>query len=138
MNRVVGSDSYTHDDPLILDIVDKNYVLSAQAWVDPITSVEAVAFQSLPPMRVGCPTANAELHLKRPRGRPKKQTHPTTVNNMVCLPPLEPISEAQKTWEIAKMLGVTSCDEEAVLKKLRKSKRLLILEGITPQVGDPL
>lgn len=59
---------------------------------------------------------------KRPRGRPKRnsstpavyETPPSSLN----------FSEVNKTWEIAKVIGISSNDEEAVLRELRKSKRI--------------
>ena len=52
----------------------------------------------------------------RPRGRPRK--------NLDC-----GRIEAKQTWELAKKLGISTDDEEAVLVGLRKSKRILIMEG---------
>ena len=61
----------------------------------------------------------------RLRGRPRKCSDHQT--------PSEPHSlgmlEARKTWETAQLLGISSHDDEAVLSGLRKSKRILLLEG---------
>ena len=37
--------------------------------------------------------------------------------------------EIKKAWELAQLLGISSHDEESVLSGLRKSKRILLLEG---------
>lgn len=59
---------------------------------------------------------------KRPRGRPKR----TAETPPVCANPSSPSSylEVNKTWDTVKLIGISSNDEEAVLKELRKSKRL--------------
>ncbi|CAO2826359.1 unnamed protein product [Amaranthus hypochondriacus] len=61
---------------------------------------------------------------KRPRGRPK--THKgRCVGKAVGVTSTE---EAMITWDLAKRVGVDSCDEAAALKGIRKSKRLIIME----------
>ena len=52
----------------------------------------------------------------RPRGRPRKSSD----HGMI---------EARKTWETAQLLGISANDEEAVLSRLRKSKRISIMKG---------
>ena len=39
--------------------------------------------------------------------------------------------EAQNTWNTTKLLGISSSEEDAVTAGLRKSKRLLIIDGKT-------
>ncbi|CAO2812719.1 unnamed protein product [Amaranthus hypochondriacus] len=68
---------------------------------------------------------------QKTRGRPKKRHQPSTVPPV--LTPVQAELEASETWEMAKLLGVSSSDEPAVLSHLCKSKRLLIMEqGVCP------
>ena len=68
-------------------------------------------------------------HFRRPRGRPKKSNQPS-----LCTPKPPSISmgsvEAQQSWETAKLLGISSNDEKAVIAEIRKSKRILIMEDM--------
>ncbi|CAO2832752.1 unnamed protein product [Amaranthus hypochondriacus] len=66
---------------------------------------------------------------KRPRGRPKRTVH--SLPEPLCVPstPTNCNQEAIETWNTAKLLGIKTNDEVTVLSALRKSKRLLILEG---------
>ena len=67
---------------------------------------------------VNSPTSTPNMGRKssRPRGRPRK-------------PSMQDMTEAKKTWETAQKLGISVDDEEAVLSGLRKSKRILSMEG---------
>lgn len=66
--------------------------------------------------------------VKRPRGRPKKNSLPSLMVHSGATILLKSEVEAQDTWNTAKLLGITSKDENAMVQQLRKSKRLLILD----------
>ncbi|CAO2820332.1 unnamed protein product [Amaranthus hypochondriacus] len=126
------------EDPMI-QLVDTNNsgAFVEDDWFDPMVCVEAVSRFVLPAV-VGAtatfePTTNGvceqnQIALgKRPRGRQKKAPCPqTSISN------LQQIDEARETWNTAKLLGISSGDEDAVIREIRKSKRLLLLEGNTP------
>lgn len=65
---------------------------------------------------------------KRPRGRPRKNSQPLGVPQFSTPTPSKRDAEALATWNTVKLLGVSSCNEEAVLAEIRKSKRLQLLE----------
>ncbi|CAO2832810.1 unnamed protein product [Amaranthus hypochondriacus] len=67
------------------------------------------------------------LSTKRPRGRPKKLVLQQPSTACVELHSSSNALEAQRTWAVAKQLGVSSSNEEDVLTELQKSKRLLLL-----------
>ncbi|CAO2835012.1 unnamed protein product [Amaranthus hypochondriacus] len=69
---------------------------------------------------------------KRPRGRPKKIVHSLPEPLFVPSTPLKSSIEAIETWNTAKLLGIKSSNEAAVISQLRKSKRLLVLEENNP------
>ena len=68
-------------------------------------------------------------HFRRPRGRPKKSNQPSLCTTK---PPSisKGASEAHQSWETAKLLGISSIDEKAVITEIRKSKRILIMEDM--------
>lgn len=66
---------------------------------------------------------------KRPRGRPKKFASMAPADQNAPPTSLSSELEAIDTWNVAKSIGVSSKDEAAVLNAIRKSKRLLLLEG---------
>ncbi|CAO2840933.1 unnamed protein product [Amaranthus hypochondriacus] len=66
---------------------------------------------------------------KRPRGRPKRIVHSLPEPLFVPSTPTKSNQEAIDTWNTAKLLGIKSNNEGEVISALRKSKRLLILEG---------
>ncbi|CAO2816011.1 unnamed protein product [Amaranthus hypochondriacus] len=66
--------------------------------------------------------------VKHPRGRPRKISKPLGEPNLAVLSQSRSLVEAQKTWELAKLLGASACDEEAMVKEMEKSKRILLLE----------
>ena len=71
---------------------------------------------------------------KRPRGRPKKRGRVrATPKSGDQHPPLAQNSllEAIETWNTAKRIGVSSTEETVVLSGLRKSRRLMIMDGYT-------
>ncbi|CAO2827668.1 unnamed protein product [Amaranthus hypochondriacus] len=96
---------------------------------DPISTIEAAMQISAPPAQK--PTIPlSDAHSKRPRGRPKKQASIQTSNQLQQ--PMN-VEEAQNTWMVAKAIGISSNDDEMVIAKLRKSKRMLSLEEAAPQ-----
>lgn len=66
--------------------------------------------------------------IKRPRGRPKKKLPPCYNSNVVVQPSSLSEDEAQNMWNIAKMIGISTNNEDAVVSNLRKSKRLQLIE----------
>lgn len=84
---------------------------------------------------------------RRARGRPKKVASSLPVPMVVpstpskslleahggtsksALPSNKSLVEAQKTWDNAKLIGVSSGNERDVIQELRKSKRLMLLEA---------
>ena len=71
---------------------------------------------------------------KRPRGRPKKKVRVSSNPNTCALhpPPVQNSSvEAINTWNAAKMIGISSTEEAMVLSGIRKSRRLMIMDGFT-------
>lgn len=114
-------------------------------WFDPIACIETNACNALPsidpdiipinasndgnlPCEISGELARDNVN-KRPRGRPRKVQR----GNLDCLlarpSPSCNLSKVQKTWNTAKMLGVSASDEDVVLSELRKSKRLLPMEN---------
>ena len=90
------------------------------SWVDPIVSNENIDWndvESTESRQNSIPlTLMSTNKSSRPRGRPKKHSDCGRI-------------EARQTWETAQKLGISTDDEEAVLLGLRKSKRILIMEG---------
>lgn len=66
---------------------------------------------------------------KRPRGRPRKLGSSLPVPLSVQSTPSACFIKALETWKTAKLLGVTTPNESAVIAELRKSKRIQSLEG---------
>ena len=100
-------------------------------WVDPIVLYENIQWDNLVSAdicnsyQVVSPFVSSPImgnKSSRPRGRPKKSSnHQTPLANGML--------EARKTWETAQILGISANDEEAMLLDLRKSKRIMIMEG---------
>ncbi|CAO2827765.1 unnamed protein product [Amaranthus hypochondriacus] len=135
-----------NQDPLVDTVMYREELLLPTARLDVdcldeyqpgfIATQQALSVPLQPaPINVEIPCNNGEvrningsaLSTKRPRGRPKKNglQQPPTTNVELRAP--NNVMEAQLTWEMAKQLGVSSSNEEAVLTELRKSKRLLLL-----------
>lgn len=113
------------------------------ACFDPMTSVECYrnmytldcsGLNDDPRPCVSSLLAN-DVPYKKPHGRPKKVAcslpDPLFVPSTLSRSSLE----AHETWNTAKLLGVKSSNEEAVIAELRKSKRLMVLEENNPAVG---
>ena len=107
-------------DPLTHDRYIGNRDEETRDWVDPMTSNENIEWKDIEPTeshQCSIPsTPMSNNTSSRPRGRPRK--------NLDC-----GRIEAKQTWELAQKLGISTDDEEAVLVGLRKSKRILIMEG---------
>ena len=93
---------------------------ATRSWVDPIVSNENIDWndvESTESRQNSIPSTPMSTNKSsRPRGRPKKHSDCGRI-------------EARQTWETAQKLGISTDDEEAVLLGLRKSKRILIMEG---------
>ena len=107
-------------DPLVEDLNVGTKSGEDWCWVDPIISTENIDWidvdstDSRQNLIVSTPMSTNMS--SRPRGRPKKHSDCGRI-------------EARKTWETAQKLGISTDDEEAVLSGLRKSKRIMIMEG---------
>ncbi|CAO2834541.1 unnamed protein product [Amaranthus hypochondriacus] len=105
-------------------------------WFDPIASMECnqekddVVGSGLnrgPETVVNAVLANG-VPIKKGRGRPKKQACSLPAPLFVPSTPSKNSIEAHETWNTAKLLGITTSDEGAVIEELRKSKRIQALE----------
>ena len=118
-------------DPLVQELCHSTINKDVQVWVDPMVWNENIEWMSAvnpnPCLNRNSPmsTPMSTTRPSRPRGRPRK--HPYQHNQPEI--PSHGILEARKTWETAQLLGISSYEEETVLSGLRKSKRILILEG---------
>lgn len=74
--------------------------------------------------------ANGIQGTKKQRGGPKKVCKPPKVGDLHG-PSSKNLIEAQRTWNTAQLIGVTTSNEEAVISELRKSKWLMLLEEET-------
>ena len=116
---------------LLNTVVDSNEFL----WIDPIVVDEGATWQTVQtqnlqtcsqPIVVRTEKDTCALsQAKTPRGRPKKKINQKHVSP---IPSLSDSNEALNTWHTAKLLGISSSDEGAVISALRKSKRLLIMD----------
>ena len=107
-------------DPLVEDLNVGTKRGEDGCWVDPVILTENIDWfdvdstDSRQNLIVSTPMSTNMS--SRPRGRPKKHSDCGRI-------------EARKTWETAQKLGISTDDEEAVLSGLRKSKRIMIMEG---------
>ena len=138
-NKHLGTDgeSSNLEFPLLADIASRTVGLKRNDWLDPIVVNETSGLlttkvqqsQKKLPHVPNMDAASTGGHLRRPRGRPKKSNQTS-----VCTPtpPLvsKAFDEAQQSWETAKLLGIASNDERAVIAEIRKSKRILIMEDM--------
>ena len=112
------------DDPIVEEMLVCPLEREDYFWVDPIVSNENIYWSDVDTddscfsrQDLNSPIMSPSRAIKssRPRGRPKKSSD-------------RGLAEARKTWETAKILGITVDDENAVLSGLRKSKRILLLD----------
>lgn len=110
-------------------------------WFDPISSVEVANSLLAAENQVlgrdsnssnSSMLASVSLTQKRPRGRPKRIVQSLPEPLFVPSTPSTSQLVAIETWNTAKVLGVKSSNEKAVISALRKSKRLLVLEENNP------
>lgn len=139
------------DDPMVAGLLAPHTILAPthiQSF-DPIVSIEAAAIPRLhnvptidvPPLTdvglninvVGSLPHVCGTTSKRPRGRLKKIVPTFSTEIVHAHDASRSLLEAQNTWETAKLLGITSNDENAMISNLRRSKRLNILEDLSPK-----
>ena len=118
-------------DPLVQVICDSMNLKEDLGWVDPLVCNENTEWKTdenlIPSPDQWTPVATPMSHSRpsKSRGRPRKplqQQIPPESSSHGSL-------EIQKTWDLAQQLGISSNDEASVLSGLRKSKRILVLEG---------
>ena len=127
-------------DPILDELMNTPAGTNEQKWVDPIVVDETVGWRTVQTEGVHSQSSQLDMVLtdrdisnpthnqpKTPRGRPRKK------RNQQYESPLPYFSnsslEALNTWNTAKLLGISSSDEVAVVSGLRKSKRLQIMDG---------
>ena len=129
-------------DPLLVELVNRPEWTDEYTWYDPIVVNETAGWlmtksndgpRSYSPQCGGLvelykDTMPLRSQSKNPRGRPRKKR-----TQQQCDTPIPSLSksclEAMDSWNTAKLLGVSSSDEDAIISGLRKSKRLLIMDG---------
>lgn len=119
-------------DPMLSDIVHRKEPHDKYVWFDPIIAIKAVGLDigTQPPQRcVFTPTVCTTT--PKPRGRPRKPTPKPACPRKISFSPSADIQEAQATWDTAKLLGISSTSENAVLSGLRKSRRILVMRKTT-------
>lgn len=135
-----------NDDQLILALTISKEGDGFDTNFDPMVCIEALSCpplvevqrESLPNMVGYSSQIHSSLgHLngcppKRPRGRLKKKALLQPEVHEDVHPVSRNLLEAHNTWNTAKLLGITSNDENKVISHLRKSKRLLNLEESSP------
>ena len=115
-------------DPLVQELCETSKNRDDQVWVDPMLWDENIKWMSAANLNPGLNMIPTPVSTNRPprrRGRPRKQPY----QQEYLETPSHGMLEARKTWEMAQILGISSYEEEAVLSGLRKSKRILNLEG---------
>lgn len=120
-----------YQDPILLELLDRPEKGLEYVWVDPIHRNETEFWNTVPSLDIQEPQPLMTMVAnscgpnppKTPRGRPRK----TSNTQLISLSASH--IEAMNTWKTAKLLGISSSDEEKVVTGLRKSKRLLIMDG---------
>lgn len=129
--QLEGSVNVIEDSSIVVVPNTAQARMQDNVWFDPILSVECANNNGTNlgtnPLRI-----SSSLPQKRPRGRPKRTTYSLPEPLYVPSTPSKSELEAMETWNIAKLLGVKSPNERAVISALRKSKRLLVLEENNP------
>ncbi|CAO2837815.1 unnamed protein product [Amaranthus hypochondriacus] len=126
-------------DPIVECLWTPAVLPSPHPFFDPIAMIEANAPSSLlvihkttvlPPSGTDAVLVNHNVctSTKRTRGRPKTKFPPSCNNDMVIQSSSLSVAEAHSTWSIAKMIDITTNNEEAVMSNLHKSKRLQLME----------
>ena len=118
-------------DPILLELLDRKKEEAEHVWIDPMDRNETQCWYTVSPLVLQEPQPLMTMVAnscgpnppKTPRGRPRK----TSNTQLISLSASH--IEAMNTWKTAKLLGISSSDEEKVVTGLRKSKRLLIMDG---------
>ena len=113
------------EDPFLPFLCSKIDCVEKHVWIDPIVVNEMIHSSN---DVLTSPISNKP---SKSRGRPRKAIDQPSTSTNPALPPSCCLLEAHKTWDTVKPLGISSNDENAALSALRKSKRILILEGNT-------
>lgn len=117
----------------VMVMVNSSPIVNHDAeWYDPILSIEC-SLNTNRRMNLLADTTMSTTK-KRMRGRPKRNANSLPIPLYVPPSPSVSNDEALETWKVAKTLGVSATNEEAVIRELRKSKRLQTLEE-NPIVG---
>ena len=120
-------------DPLVAEFASRVRCPEGNVWIDPMLVEETVVWNDIlnrqaQQQKSGLVDEPASRS-RRPRGRPKKSNPPPLpVHTPKASPVPKDLFEAQQTWEMAKMLGICSSDETAMIAGIRKSKRILAME----------
>ena len=131
---LVQSHCSSFSDPLISDLLSKSERLNDCLWLDPIVVNETARWiminsddrsMSYPnpgeeQVQLCDNTTSVCSQRKNPRGRPKK-TRNQQQNVSDTPAPSKSCLEALDTWNTAKLLGITSTEEDVVISGLRKS-----------------
>ena len=121
MNRPERTDEYKWYNPIVVNETAGWLMVQAEAAPRPCSQLDV----GLSDDDV---TTLVRSQPKTPRGRPRKKR-----TQQQCDTPIPSLSksclEAMDSWNTAKLLGVSSSDEDAIISGLRKSKRLLIMDG---------
>lgn len=137
-----NDDGILQEDPMLAHLSNP-LTQERVSWFDPTASLECsilerwdVSVRRTENPRT-CVSADGlgGVSSKRPRGRPRKIASSLPTPLFVPSTPSSGTLEAHETWNVAKMLGVTTSDEGAVIEELRKSKRIQLLEAKNPTVG---
>ena len=129
-------------DPLISDIINNFGRFDRNTWFDPIVVNETAGWlmlksndscEPLPQLCEGlelCYDKSSSLcsQSKKTRGRPKKKKNQNQCD-MQTTPLSKSYLEALDTWNTAKLIDISSTEESVVISGLRKSKRLMIMDG---------
>lgn len=101
-------------DPIIVEKLVSSNPADLSVYYDPMTSLEVEFPMSAPQYHNMKGSLLGESN-KRPHGTPKKNNIPCGVSHSQASRGVE---EAQHTWLTAKMLGISSNNDEAVICKL--------------------
>lgn len=116
-------------DASIMEICRRDGHREPVDWFDPISSIELNSSQIQNKLTLGSNISNTQ---KRQRGRPKRIMNSLPEPLYVQSTPSPRELEAVETWNSGKTVGVRSKKEKEVISRLRKSKRLLLLEDDNP------
>ena len=138
-----SSDCVFDFDPLLSVMLKKPTEVVECVWHDPVIVNETYGWilihddsepKSYPilvdeTLKTSIEDSDSSCHRKIQRGRPRKGSKNQCGYPMSSPSSSKSCTEAQNTWKTAKLLGISAIDEKAVLSGIRKSKRLLIMDG---------